>query len=103
MKRTKEKNESVVQLDGERLISDKGHLSFVGRHETDEGLLRKPEKLWFVQFGQVRRHSRVLYLPLDPTIVQMYKLKKGDVLKFMLLELRRAPAEDEPISDAGEL
>jgi len=64
---------------------------------------RKPEKIWFVQFAQIRRHSRTLYLPLDPTIVRMFHLKKGDVIKFEMLELRRAPEEDAPIRDTGEL
>jgi len=56
---------------------------------------RKTEKLYFVQYGQVRRHSRVLYLPLDSTMVRLNRIKKGDIIKYQLLELRRAPEEDE--------
>lgn len=55
----------------------------------------KNEKLYFVQYGQVRRHSRVLYLPLDATMVRLNSIKKGDIIKYQLLELRRAPPEEE--------
>lgn len=62
------------------------------------------EKLWFIQFGQVRRHSRVLYLPLDTTTVRLHRIKKGDIIKYQLLELRRAPEENAPLAkDQGEL
>ena len=62
------------------------------------------EKLWFIQFGQVRRHSRVLYLPLDATTVRLHRVKKGDIIKYQLLELRRAPEADAPLTkDQGEL
>lgn len=64
---------------------------------------QKTEKIWVVQYAQVRRHSRVLYLPLDPITVRLNKLKKGDIIKFSLLELCRAPEEDAPIIDKGEL
>lgn len=59
---------------------------------------QKIEKIWIVQYATVRRHSRVLYLPLDPTTVRLHGLKKGDILKFELLELRRAPegSEEDP-------
>jgi hypothetical protein len=64
----------------------------------------KAEKIWFVGLATVRRHSRVLYLPLDPTMVRIFKLKKGDVIKFETLELRRSPAEKESIEkEEGEL
>jgi len=84
MKKSKRKDEPVVPSDGEA---------------------RKPEKierLWFVQFGTIRRHSRVLYVPLDPTIIRLYHLKKGDILKYELLELRRSPGEDEPLRKLPE-
>jgi hypothetical protein len=58
------------------------------------------EKLYFVQFGQVRRHSRVLYLPLDPVTVRLHKIKKGDIIKYQLLELRRAPDEDARLEES---
>jgi hypothetical protein len=65
---------------------------------------QKPEKIWFVVVAQIRRHSRILYLPLDPQIVRMHRLKKGDVVKFQLITVTRAPAEDEPlIEDQGDL
>ncbi len=74
--------------------------------EKNDGLVsseKKVEKLHFVMFGQLRRHSRVLYIPLDRTVVRLYRLKKGDIVKYGLMELRRAPDEDEPLGDAGEL
>jgi len=55
----------------------------------------KTEKLYVVGYAQVRRHSRVLYLPLDPLMVRLNKIKKYDIIKFALLELRRAPEGDE--------
>ena len=58
------------------------------------------EKLYFVQFGQVRRHSRVLYIPLDPMTVRLHKVKKGDIIKYQLLELRRAPDEDARLEES---
>jgi hypothetical protein len=64
---------------------------------------KRNEKLYFVQFGQVRRHSRILYIPLDVTTVRLHRIKKGDIIKYQLLELRRAPEEDEEIHDPGEL
>ena len=56
---------------------------------------RKPEKLYYVTYGQVRRHSRVLYIPLDLTMVRLNKIKKGDIIKHALLEVWRAPEGDE--------
>lgn len=57
------------------------------------------EKLYFVQFGQVRRHSRVLYLPLDPMTVRLHKIKKGDIIKYQLLELRRSADENARLEE----
>ena len=57
----------------------------------------KPEKMYYVVYGEVRRHSRVLYLPLDTKVVRFYKIKKGDTIKFSLLELRRTPEDDEEV------
>lgn len=79
MKKKKLKDEPLVQIDPEP---------------------QKPEKIWFVQLGQVRRHSRVLYLPLDPSIVSLFRIKKGDRIKYMMLQLIRAPSEDEPTRDS---
>jgi hypothetical protein len=71
----------------------------------NESMVHEPkiEKLWIVEYAQIRRHSRVLYLPLDPLTVRLNKLKKGDTIKYHLVELRRAPPEDEPILEKGEL
>jgi hypothetical protein len=82
MKKTEEKSEGVVQADV---------------------LIRQPEKLWLVGYFTVRRHSRTLYLPLDPTVVRLHDIQKGDIVKAVILELRKAPRPDEPVSDRGEL
>jgi hypothetical protein len=67
------------------------------KNPKNEGMVQpqKIEKIWVVEYAPVRRHSRVLYLPLDPMTVRLHGLKKGDVLKYQLLELRRAPEGDE--------
>lgn len=59
-------------------------------------MVNKPnrEKIWLVDYFQVRRHSRVLYLPLDPVIVGLHDLRKGDLLKAVLLEVIKAPREE---------
>lgn len=82
MNKTKEKTESVVQTDVPS---------------------QKPEKLWLVAYFTVRRHSRTLYLPLDATVVRLHDIQKGDIVKAVILELRKAPRPDEPVIDRGEL
>ena len=64
---------------------------------------RPVDKVHFAQFAPIRRHSRVLYIPIDALTVRLLRIKKGDVVKYTLNEIRRAPDEDEPIRDAGEL
>jgi hypothetical protein len=78
MKKKVEKDEAVVHSD----------------HEPE-----KPEKLGLVDYFMVRRHSRVLYLPLDPTAVRLHDIEKGDIIKAKILELRKAPRPDEPIRE----
>ena len=87
MKKTKAENVELVHSDHEPL---------------------KPEKLGLVAYFTVRRHSRVLYLPLDPTAVRLHDIEKGDIIKAKILELRKAPRPDdvtrEPMQDdEGEL
>jgi len=65
----------------------------------DQRSRKNLEKLYFVQYAQVRRHSRVLYLPLDPVTVRLHKIKKGDIIKYQTLELRRAPDEDAKLEE----
>lgn len=60
---------------------------------------QKKEKLGFVQYFIVRRHSRVLYLPLDATIVRLHDIQKGDIIKASLLEVRKGPRPEEPIRE----
>lgn len=83
MKKSKLKNEPLVQTDREA---------------------KKPEKLGLVSYYQVRRHSRVLYLPLDPTAVRLHDIQKGDIIKAKILELRKGARSDELTEeDGGEL
>lgn len=83
MRKSELQNEPLVQTDREK---------------------QKPEKLGLVAYFTVRRHSRVLYLPLDPTAVRLHGIMKGDIIKAKILELRKAPRPDEPVvRDPGEL
>jgi hypothetical protein len=79
MKKSKVEDVNLVHSDGER---------------------QKPEKLGLVAYFTVRRHSRVLYLPLDTTAVRLHDIEKGDIIKAKILELRKAPRPDEPIRGA---
>lgn len=63
-------------------------------HET-----RKPEKMGLVAYFTVRRHSRVLYLPLDPMAVRLHDIEKGDIIKARIIEVRKAPRPDEPLRE----
>jgi hypothetical protein len=81
MKKRELKNEPLVQTDREG---------------------QKPEKMWLVDYFTVRRHSRVLYLPLDSTVVRLHGIQKGDVVKAIILELRKGPRPDEPIREVQE-
>jgi hypothetical protein len=73
------------------------------RHKKNEARVQiqkieksdKLERLGFILYAPVRRHSRVLYLPLDPNIVNLHKIKKGDYIKFNLLKLKRGPPEGD--------
>lgn len=56
---------------------------------------KRREKIWLVDYFKVRRHSRVLYLPLDPVVVDLHDLKKGDTIKAVLLDVIKAPREEE--------
>ncbi|MGD0978903.1 MAG: hypothetical protein ABR962_07145 [Candidatus Bathyarchaeia archaeon] len=63
---------------------------------------QKPEKMWLVDYFTVKRHSRTLYLPLDPTVIRLHGIEKGDIVKAIILELRKAPRPDEPIREDSE-
>jgi hypothetical protein len=64
---------------------------------------RPVEKVHFAQFAPIRRHSRVLYIPLDALTARLLRVKKGDIVKYTLNELRRGPPEDEEEQEKGEL
>ena len=56
---------------------------------------QKDEKIWITEWFPVRRHSRVLYLPLPREISDIYGIQKGDLVKATLLRVKKAPREDE--------
>jgi hypothetical protein len=58
---------------------------------------KKTEKIYVVGYYPVRRHARVLYIPLDPTVVRLHDLQKGDTIKAVILEVIRAPRPDDEI------
>jgi hypothetical protein len=86
MKKTKGKHE--------RLVSKELPRDF--RPERPE---RKPVNIGFEAYFQVRRHSRVLYLPLDATAVRLLDVQKGDIIKAKLKQLFKAPRADEPMRE----
>ena len=59
----------------------------------------KRETIYVVGYHQIRRHSRVLYIPLDPTIVRLHDLKKGDTIKAIILEVIKAPRENDEVNE----
>lgn len=54
----------------------------------------KHEKIYIVDYFPVRRHSRVLYIPLDPVVVGIYDIQKGDKIKAVLLEVIKQPRDE---------
>jgi len=55
----------------------------------------KHAKLWVVGYGRVRRHSRLLYIGLDPEVVRLHDIQLGDTIKFSLMELIKAPRNED--------
>lgn len=66
-------------------------------HKTEKKGLRarKREKVWTVDYYPVRRHSRVLYVPLSRNVCDLHDIQKNDLLKVAILEVVRAPRADE--------
>lgn len=67
-------------------------------------MVNKPnrEKIRLVNYFKVRRHSRVLYLPLDLVVVGLHDLRKGDTIKAILLEVIKAPRDEEESQETKE-
>lgn len=55
---------------------------------------RKTQKIWVVDYFEVRRHSRVLYLPLSGTVTKLHGIEKGDTIKAMLVEIIKGPPDE---------
>lgn len=72
--------------------SDKMRLS-----ESDQPKHFQPkhEKLWFVGYARVRRHSRLLYIGLDPEVVRLHDIRLGDTIKFQLVEVIKPPRDED--------
>jgi len=47
---------------------------------------KQRQTIWVVEYSEVRRHSRVLYIPLDPLTCRIHKIEKGDILKVFIVE-----------------
>jgi len=60
------------------------------------------QRIWIVDWTQVRRHSRTLYVPLDRTVTDIYNIRKGDLLKIVLLEIVKQPRDEEETEEAEE-
>jgi exosome complex RNA-binding protein Csl4 len=80
MKSTKKKTKNVDMV------------SFEGHTKNEP----KIERLGLEAYFTVRRHSRVLYLPLDPTAVRLHDIQKGDIVKARLIQVRKSPRPDDP-------
>lgn len=62
------------------------------RHSFQE---QKEEKIWITLWFQIRRHSRVLYLPIPREVSDIYDIRKGDLVKATLLRVKKVPREEE--------
>ena len=52
------------------------------------------EKIGTSEWVTIRSHARALYLPLDGDLVRAFSLKKGDLLKVKIEEVRRTGEEE---------
>jgi hypothetical protein len=56
-----------------------------------------------VEYCRVGQVGRTVYMELNLKMIRRHNIKKGDIIKYSLLELRRAPEEDAKVQDPGEL
>jgi hypothetical protein len=54
----------------------------------------EPEKIGVIEWLPVRRHSRVLYVPLRAEDVQNYDIRVGDQLKVELQAIKKGIREE---------
>jgi hypothetical protein len=66
---------------------------------------QKIDKIGTVQWLQVKRHSRILYVRIPDLEIRVHDIQKGDKIKVGFLEIQRLPRaeEDEEKVDEGEL
>ena len=56
---------------------------------------QKEEKIWLTLWFPVRRHSRVLYLPIPREVSDIYGIEKHDMVKATLLRVKKAPRDQD--------
>lgn len=66
---------------------------------------QKIDKIGTVQWLQVKRHSRILYVRIPELEIRVHDIQKGDKIKVGFLEIQRLPRveEDEKREEEGEL
>lgn len=57
------------------------------------------EKIYVTGYYQVRRHSRVLYIPIDRVVCDIHDIRKGDVVKVTLWRVIKASRDE---GESGE-
>lgn len=57
--------------------------------------LVRTEKIGTTEWITLRRHARVLYLPLSMNLASVFDLKPGDQIKVKLVEIKRADRGEE--------
>jgi hypothetical protein len=67
-----------------------------GRDGRGNSAVQGPEieKIGVVEWFEVRRHSRRLYILLDQKDCDIYDIQMGDKLQAKLLEVLRGPREE---------
>lgn len=66
-------------------------------------LRKKKQVIWVVQYAQVRRHSRVLYIPIDALTARIHRIEKGDILKIFIVEKVVGRGNDNENSDLSTM
>jgi len=62
---------------------------------------QKEDKIWVTLWFEIRRHSRVLYLPIPRKISDLYDIRKGDLVKATLLRVKKVPREGDEEENDG--
>lgn len=67
--------------------------------------VRKIDKIGTVQWLEVKRHSRILYVRIPELDIRVHDIQKGDKIKVEFVEIQRLPRveESERKKDEGDL